>query len=138
MKLTLRDELIKKWSILSENLEEDLDKFAEKLFEKGIISMGARRKKSYGAMMDTFIASMNVCDTVEQLDDHCSKLLDILDDIGGAASRIGASLGMSWRTAVKNKYGIDFLINYGKHWTEIIRPYQFNNLVLRIALSNFF
>ena len=115
MRRTLEDELIKIWSTLSGNLEDEIDEFAKKLYEKGIIGKGVRKTKDCQAMMDTFVSSMAVFDTIEKFEGHCSTLLDILADIGGAAKITGTTLWKSWKIAVKNKYGIEFLLNHGMY-----------------------
>ena len=115
LRRTLKGELTKIWSTLSDNLEGEIDRFAKRLYEKEIIGKGARDKKEYNTMMDAFISSMAVFDTIEKIEDHCSILLDILADIEGAAKITGANLRKSWKIAVKNEYGIEFLINYGKY-----------------------
>ena len=115
LRRTLKGELTKIWSTLSDNLEDEIDRFAKRLYEKEIIGKGARDKKEYNTMMDAFISSMAVFDTIEKIEDHCSTLLDILADIGGAAKITGANLRKSWKIAVKNEYGIKFLLNCGKY-----------------------
>ena len=115
LRLTLKGELTKIWAILSDNLEDEIDEFAKKLYEKEIIGKRARKMKDYETMMDTFVSSMAVFDTVEKFEGHCSTLLDILADIRGAAKITGATLRQSWKIAVKNECGIKFLINYGEY-----------------------
>ena len=106
----MKIELKKIWSILSDNLEDDLDEFAQKLYEKNIITKGTRKKKDYEVMMDKFVGFMDLLKTEEEYKDHCCILLAILDGIGGAATRIGANLRESWKIAVKDKHGIaDFV-----------------------------
>ena len=115
LKQTLKSELIKIWSKLSDNLENEIDEFTKKLYENKIIGKGLRKTKNYEEMMDMFISSMDGFDTMQEFEGHCSTLLDILADIGGGAKIIGAALGKSWKIAVESKYGIRFLIHYGKY-----------------------
>ena len=98
------------WATLKDSLEHEMDDFAAKLFAKGIIGRGVRKNKNYEAMMDAFVTAMALFETVEDFKEYCSKLLDILKDIGGTAvERTGATLKESWNTAVRREYGIDFL-----------------------------
>ena len=108
-RLTIRDEVQKKWSTLSDSLEDDLDDFAKKLFGKGVITKGARKKKDYNAMMDAFVNGMDHLTTVQEYKDHCSTLLAILTDIGGNAGTTGDELKGLWNIAVKKEHGFDFL-----------------------------
>ena len=103
------------WSTLSDNLENEIDEFTKKLYEKEIIGKGVRKAKNYEAMMDEFMSSMDGFGTVEEFEGHCSTLLDILADIGGGAKTIGAALGKSWKIAVENKIGIEFVIHFGEY-----------------------
>ena len=109
LRRTLKGELTKMWARLADILEDEIDRFANRLYEKDIIAKGARDKKEYNIMMDAFVSSMAVLDTIEKMENHCSTLLDILSDIGGAAKTTGANLRKSWGIAVKNEYGIEFL-----------------------------
>ena len=117
LRRTLKGELTKMWSTLADILEDEIDRFANRLYEKDIIAKGARDKKEYNVMMDAFISSMAALDTTEKIENHCSTLLDILSDIGGAAKTTGANLRKSWRIAVKNEYGIEFLLCTCKYYT---------------------
>ena len=110
LRRTLKGELTKVWARLADILEDEIDRFANRLYEKDIIAKGARDKKEYNIMMDAFVSSMAVLDTIEKMENHCSTLLDILSDIGGAAKTTGANLRKSWGIAVKNEYGIEFLL----------------------------
>ena len=113
----MKGELTKMWVTLADILEDEIDRFANMLYEKDIIAKGARDKKEYNVMMDAFINSMAALDTIEKIENHCSTLLDILSDIGGAAKTTGANLRKSWRIAVKNEYGIEFLLCTCKYCT---------------------
>ena len=117
LRRTLKGELTKMWVTLADILEDEIDRFANRLYEKDIIAKGARDKKEYNVMMDVFISSMAVLDTIKKIENHCSTLLDILSDIGGAAKTSGANLRKSWRIAVKNEYGIEFLLCTCKYYT---------------------
>ena len=109
LRLTIRGELTKKWSVLGDSLENDMKEFPSKLYEKDIITKGTRKEQDYKITMDAYINSMELLTTVEEYDDHCSSLLLILADIGGPANKIGNQLKESWKSAVKEKCGIDFL-----------------------------
>ena len=78
LRRTLKGELTKMWARLADILEDEIDRFANRLYEKDIIAKGARDKKEYNIMMDAFISSMAVLDTIENIENHCSTLLDII------------------------------------------------------------
>ena len=96
------------WTILSDSVEQEMEDFAGILFAKKIIGKRARNAKDCDAMLDGFIKCMALFKTVQEFQDHCSILVDILADIGGPAGRTGDSLKESWKVAVKDKLGIDF------------------------------
>ena len=96
------------WTIISCSVEQEMEDFAGALFTKQIIGKRARNAKDCNAMLDGFIKCMDLFTTVEEFQDHCSILVDILDDIGGPAGRTGARLKESWKVAVKDKLGMDF------------------------------
>ena len=85
-----------------------MEDFAGSLYAKQIIGKKARDAKDCDAMLDKFVTCMALFTTVQEFQDHCSVLLDILADIGGPAGRTGTRLKQSWKVAVKNKLGIDF------------------------------
>ena len=86
-----------------------MDDFADLLFEKGIISRGTRRSKDYNDIMDEFVNVLTFLETVQECKDHCSTLIDVLTDVGGAPRRTGVALSKKLNSSVKDKVGIDFL-----------------------------
>ena len=101
-------ELHKIWHTLRLNVEDDMDDFADKLFEKNIISRGVRKSNDFNKMMNAFVSTMDTFKTIEKCKEHCSTLLTILDDIEGGARRTSRSLKESWETAVRCIIKIDF------------------------------
>ena len=85
-----------------------MDDFANMLFEKGIISRGARKSKDFNTMMDAFISIMDMFKSFKEYKEHCLTLLAILDDIGGGARLTSRRLKESWETVVRDTVMIDF------------------------------
>ena len=54
LRLAIRDEVTSKWVKLGDSLKDDIEEFADKLFEKNIITKGARKNKDLKALMDNF------------------------------------------------------------------------------------
>ena len=104
----IAEELRKIWHTLSVNVEDDMDDFANMLFEKDIITRGARKSKDFNTMMDVFVSTMDTFESVEEYKEHCSAFLTILDDIGGGARRTSRRLKESWKTVVRDAVMIDF------------------------------
>ena len=104
----IAEELRKIWHTLSVNVEDDMDDFANMLFEKDIITKGARKSKDFNAIMDVFVSTMDTFESVKEYKEHCSALLTILDDIGGGARRTSRRLKESWKTVVRDTVMIDF------------------------------
>lgn len=98
--------LVGKWTAVIGSVENEIEDFARKLFEKKIIGPRARDDKKLDAMLDGFIKCMDIFETVKECQDHCSDLLGILADIGGPAVRMSDVLRDLWRTAVSDKVGI--------------------------------
>ena len=46
---------------------------------------------------------------MQECKDHCSTLIDVLTDVGGAPRRTGVALSKKLNSSVKDKVGIDFL-----------------------------
>ena len=109
LRYTIKDKLVEMWATLSDSVEDEMDYFSQKLFEKGVIARQVRRSKDYNKIMDAFLSAMPLFGTVKEFQDHCLKLLDVLMEIGGNATKSGNALKKSWNTAVKDKFGIDFL-----------------------------
>ena len=100
---------MERWATLSESVEDKMDDFSKQLFEKGVIPKEVRKSKDYNKVMDTFLSAMPLFETVKEFQDHCLKLVDVLIRLGGDATRNGIALKDSWNTAVKDKFGINFL-----------------------------
>ena len=97
------------WAKLSDSVEDEMDDFSKKLFEKDVIAKGVRKSKDYNKIMDAFLSAMPLFETVKDFQDHCLKLLNVLMELGGNPARSGDALKKSWNTAIKDKFGIDFL-----------------------------
>ena len=104
----IAEELRKIWHTLSANVEDDMDDFANMLFEKDIITRGARKSKDFNTMMDVFISTMDTFKSVEEYKEHCSALLMILDHIGGGARRTSHHLKESWKTVMRDTVMTNF------------------------------
>ena len=86
-----------------------MDDFVELLFQKRLISRGAKRSKDYNAIMDEFLNALTLFETVQKCKNHCSKLIDVLTDVGGPATMAGGVLREKWNSSMKDNVGIDFL-----------------------------
>ena len=104
----IAEELRKIWCTLSDNVEGDMDGFADKLFEGGIISKDVRKSKNFNTMMDAFVSIMGTFERFEEYKEHCLTLLAILDDIGGGARHVSLRLKESWEIVVRNTILTDF------------------------------
>ena len=104
----IAEELRKIWCILSASVEGDMDGFANKLFEGGIISKDVRKSKDFNTMMDVFVSTMGTFERFEEYKEHCLTLLVILNDIGGGAGQVSLRLKKSWEIVVRNTVLTDF------------------------------
>ena len=109
LRQTIKDEVEGISATLHDNVRASMDDFAELLFEKGIISRGTRRSKDYNDIMDEFLNVLTLLETEQECKEHCSTLIDVLTDIGGAPRRTGVALSKKLNSSVKDKVGIDFL-----------------------------
>ena len=102
----IEDALINKYEVLRQITEppETLRQFASLLRQAGITNRAITRNPTYQDIIDNaFIGTLNVLETIEDIETHCQEFVDALRKLGGkGAVQCADMLREEWRTAAKN------------------------------------
>lgn len=86
-----------------------LNELAIKLLEAGIISDAIADEPDYRSVMGDFTAGFAFLKTDKEIETHCSKIIDALEELGGAARAVGESFREQFQTAAKRAGYENFL-----------------------------
>ena len=81
LRIILRSTLVLKHTIFSSLLKgESLNAFAQHAYQVSLIS---HVQQDYGSIVESFKAQMDLKHTLNDLEDHCRKFFNALEEVGG-------------------------------------------------------
>ena len=95
---------------LAESLCCCLRNFANKMHSAQLITVPVMKSGEFNAIMQEYKAGMSSIHSCENLVKYCSKLLDILQSLGGPAKRTADDLHDKWNTSIQERFGIPCFI----------------------------
>ena len=70
----------------------NVDKFAGSIFAAGLIGFEVMAKRDFTTIYGLFIAGLNTCNSVEDIQDKCQKFTESLKTVGGPAIALGETI----------------------------------------------
>lgn len=89
---------------LSQSLRGCLRDFANKMHSERLITVSVMECAEFIAIMHDYKAGMSSIHSYEDLVKYCSKLLDILQSLGGPAKRTADDLYNKWNISIRKRF----------------------------------
>ena len=125
VKKAIRDVLVTENLKLSNAVSGSLSTFSYLMKSKGLLTVDVTRTVQCGkfeAIMHDYEVAIDLKQDVNSLEEHCSKLLETLDDLEGPAREVGNVLRNELQRKVKEKTGISFLSDSSETLPSIPPP----------------
>lgn len=92
--------------------EESLHEFAAALYEVCLITNALNKAPSFEKIISQFKANMTFQTTIEEIQEHCLKLLKAFHSVGASYTRAASFLRKKWYEILEDELGIDFELNF--------------------------
>ena len=91
--------------------EISIETVTAELFGVGLISTGARRRKSYDAIISEFYAGLDLKREISNVVNHCKKFLAVFYKLGGPYKDAGDLLKQSIVKHVHDELNVNLLLD---------------------------
>ena len=91
--------------------EISIETVTAELFAAGLISTGARKRKSYDAIINEFYAGLHFKMEISNVENHCKKFLSVFYKLGGPFKDAGDLLKQSIVQHVHDELNVNLLLD---------------------------
>ena len=92
-------ELQSHYDNLSSVLEGCMPEFAKKAYAADLISEPVMKSRNFDSIISQFRAKLKLKHNISEIKQHCTRFIDILEEIGGPAVDAAKELSLRWSAA---------------------------------------